>query len=217
MDTPIIDFILDVERRVSGADLASVAAFNLNAHFGPGPITIASMAELYPYENNVLRAVRISGKQLREYLEFSSRYFRQTTSADSLIDSGIPGFNYDIVAGVDYVLDISKPIGSRVTSLSRNGRPVQDADSFTMALHDYRQQGGGGFAMIQGAPVVYDKQETIRQLLIDEVRRKGTLKPEDYFVRNWRLAPDTIIGPAYRAMRRGAFDRPRPAAPPRSP
>lgn len=211
MDTPIIDFILDVERRVSGADLASVAAFNLNARFGPGPITLAAMAELYPYENNVLRVVRISGKQLRQYLEFSSRYFRERASGDSLIDGGVPGFNYDIVAGVDYVLDISKPIGSRVTTLARNGRPVQDSDSFTMALHDYRQQGGGGFAMIQGAPVVYDKQETIRQLLIDEVRRKGTLVPEDYFIRNWRLEPDSLVGAAYRAMRRGPFDRPRPA------
>jgi 2',3'-cyclic-nucleotide 2'-phosphodiesterase (5'-nucleotidase family) len=214
MDTPIIDFILEVERRVSGADLASVAAFNLNARFGPGPITIAQMAELYPYENNVLRAVRITGKQLRDYLEFSSRYFRAGAVGDSLIDGGIPGFNYDIVAGVDYVLDISKPMGSRITTLTRNGQPVKDTDSFTMALHDYRQQGGGGFAMIQGAPVVYDKQETIRQLLIDEIRRKGTVRPEDYFVQNWRLAPDTIAGPAYRAMRRGRFDRPRPTPPP---
>lgn len=209
VDSPIIDFILEVERRASGADLASVAAFSLNAAFGPGKITVAQMAELYPYENNVLRAVRISGRQLRDYLEFSARYFRERAPVDSLIDAGIPGFNYDIVAGVDYVLDLSKPIGSRVTSLTRDGRPVADGDSFTMALHDYRQQGGGGFAMLRGAPVVYDRQEQIRQLLIDEVRRKGVLRPEDYFVRNWRLAPDSIVGLAYRSMRRLPFDRPR--------
>ena len=209
MDTPIIDFILEVERRASGADLASVAAFNLNADFGPGPITIADMAELYPYENNVLRAVRISGRQLREYLEFSARYFRATGARDSLIDPTIPGFNYDIVAGVDYVLDLSRPIGSRVTALTRDGRPVADTDSFTLALHDYRQQGGGGYAMLQGAPVVYDQQQVIRQLLIDEVRRRGVLRPEDYFTRNWRLAPDTLVDAAYRAMRRLPFDRPR--------
>ncbi len=216
-DTPIIDFVLEVTRRAAGADLASVAAFNLNARFGPGPITIANMAELYPYENNVLRAIRISGKQLRDYLEFSSRYFRERAAGDSLIDGAVPGFNYDVVAGVNYVLDISRPVGSRITSLTRNGQPVQDGDSFTMALHDYRQQGGGGFAMLSGAPVVYDKRETIRQLLIDEVKRKGTLRPEDYFVKNWRLAPDTLVGPAYRAMRRGAFDRPRSAVPSRTP
>jgi 2',3'-cyclic-nucleotide 2'-phosphodiesterase/3'-nucleotidase len=208
VDTPIIDFVLEVERRTSGADLASVAAFSLNAAFGPGPITVAKMAELYPYENNVLRAVRISGRQLRAYLEFSSRYFRERAVGDSLIDAAIPGFNYDIVAGVDYVLDISRPIGSRVTTLSRNGRAVSDTDSFTMALHDYRQQGGGGFAMLQGAPVVYDRQEQIRQLLIDEVRRKGSIDPSDYFTQNWRLAPDSLVGAAYRAMRRLPYDRP---------
>ncbi len=219
LDTPIIDFILEVERRVSGADLASVAAFNLNAGFGPGPISAGDIAELYPYENNVLRAVRISGKQLREYLEFSARYFRERAAGDSLIDPGVPGFNYDIVAGVDYVLDISKPIGGRVTSLARNGRPVADTDSFTMALHDYRQQGGGGFTMLRGARVVYDRQESIRQLLIDEIRRKGTLRPEDYFTRNWRLAPDSLVGSAYRAMRRLPYDRARaaPGGPPRTP
>jgi 2',3'-cyclic-nucleotide 2'-phosphodiesterase/3'-nucleotidase len=211
VDTPIVDFVLEVERRTAGADLASVAAFSLNASFGPGPITVAKMAELYPYENNVLRAVRISGRQLRAYLEFSSRYFRERAAADSLIDAAIPGYNYDIVAGVDYVLDISKPIGARVTTLLRNGRPVSDTDSFTMALHDYRQQGGGGFAMLQGAPVVYDHQEQIRQLLIDEIRRKGTLNPGDYFTQNWRLAPDSMVGTAYRAMRRLPSDRP-PAA-----
>jgi 2',3'-cyclic-nucleotide 2'-phosphodiesterase (5'-nucleotidase family) len=216
VDTPILDFILEVERRVSGADLASVAAFNLNASFGPGPITVAKMAELYPYENNVLRAVRISGRQLREYLEFSSRYFRERASGDSLIDASVPGFNYDIVAGVDYVIDISKPVGSRVTTLTRNGRPVADNDSFTMALHDYRQQGGGGFAMLRGAPVVYDEQKQIRQLLIDEVQRKGTLNPADYFKQNWRLAPDSLVGAAYRSMRRLPYDRP-PAVRPTPP
>lgn len=208
-DTPVLDFILEVERRAANADLASVAAFNLNAAFGPGPITIADMAELYPYENNVLRAVRISGRQLRQYLEFSARYFRAGPRIDSLVDPGIPGFNYDIVAGVDYVVDIARPVGQRITSLTRGGRPVADTDTFTLALHDYRQQGGGGYAMLQGATVVYDQQQVIRQLLIDEVRRRGVLRPADYFVRNWRLAPDSLVDAAYRSMRGLPFDRPR--------
>lgn len=207
-DSPIIDFILEVERRAAKSDLASVAAFTLNADFGPGPVTIADMAELYPYENNVLRAVKISGKQLRDYLEFSARYFRSGRT-DSLVDPAIPGFNYDIVAGVDYVIDIGKPIGSRITSLTRGGRAVSDVETFTLALHDYRQQGGGGYSMLQGAPVVYDQQQVIRQLLIDEVRSKGVLRPEDYFTNNWRLTPDSLADAAYRSMRRLPFDRPR--------
>jgi 2',3'-cyclic-nucleotide 2'-phosphodiesterase (5'-nucleotidase family) len=209
LDTPIIDLVLEVQRRAAGADLASAAAFNLNAAFGPGAITMADVAELYPYDNNVLRAIRISGRQLRDYLEYSARYFRGGQRIDSLIDASVPGFNFDIVSGVDYVIDITRPIGSRITTLSRNGRPVVDTDSFTLALNDYRQSGGGGYAMLRGAPLVYDQQQVIRQLIIDEVQRRGDVKPEDYFVRNWRLAPDTLVGAAYRAMRGLPYDRPR--------
>src|SRR5690242_21158660 len=49
------------------------------------------------------------------------------------------------------------------------------------------QTGGGGYTMLSGAPVVYDKQQDIRQLLIDEVRRRGVIAPSDYFTRNWEI------------------------------
>jgi hypothetical protein len=65
--------------------------------------------------------------------------------------------------------------------------------------------------MLQGAPLVYDQQQVIRQLLVDEVQRKGELRPQDYFTRNWRLEPDSIVGAAYRSMRRLPYDRPRPS------
>jgi len=48
--------------------------------------------------------------------------------------------------------------------------------------------------MLRGAPVVYDRQQEIRQLLIDEVRAKNTLVPGDYFHRNWRIVPAAAIG-----------------------
>ncbi|MFL5623202.1 MAG: 5'-nucleotidase C-terminal domain-containing protein [Gemmatimonadaceae bacterium] len=187
-DTPLIDFILETERKAAGSDLASTAAFSTDVVLNPGPITIAQVARLYPYDNT-LRAVRITGKQLRDYLEFSSRYHRTPTSASAPLetDPQIPGYNFDIVSGVDYVIDVSRPLGSRITRLDYEGRPVRDADSFTMALNNYRQTGGGGYAMLSGAPVVYDKQQEIRQLLIDEVRSRGVLRQADYFRKNWSL------------------------------
>jgi 2',3'-cyclic-nucleotide 2'-phosphodiesterase (5'-nucleotidase family) len=187
-DTPLIDFILETERNAAGADLASTAAFSTEVVMGPGPITIAQVAQLYPYDNT-LRAVRISGKQLRDYLEFSSRYYRTPASGTARLeaDPQIPGYNFDIVSGVDYVIDVSRPLGSRITRLDYKGAPVRDSDSFTMALNNYRQTGGGGYAMLSGAPVVYDKQQEIRQLLIDEVKRRGDLRQADYFVPNWSL------------------------------
>ncbi|MGQ0767139.1 MAG: 5'-nucleotidase C-terminal domain-containing protein, partial [Gemmatimonadota bacterium] len=210
VDVPIIDFILEVQRRATGAQLSSTAAFDVNASLDAGDITIAEVARLYPYDNT-LRAIRLSGRQLREYLEHSARYYRTTGSPEaqrSLVDPAIPGFNFDIVAGADYELDISKPLGSRVTTLSVGGRAVADADTFTMALNNYRQSGGGGFAMLAGAPVVHDRGEEIRDLLIDEVRRARILRPEDYHTRNWRLAPPAAVAAAYQSIRADAFNQP---------
>jgi 2',3'-cyclic-nucleotide 2'-phosphodiesterase (5'-nucleotidase family) len=209
-DTPLIDFILEVERRAANADLASTPAYALDAALDAGPITEAELARLYPYDNT-LRAIRISGRQLREYLEFSARYFRtfagDTGRTTSLIDERVPGYNYDIVSGADYVLDISRPVGSRLTSLTVKGRPVADADTFTLALNNYRQTGGGGYAMLRGAPVVYDAQQELRQLLVDEVGRRKTLSPETYFTPNWRLEPPAAIGAAYAAMHSSPTER----------
>lgn len=198
--TALIDFILDVERRASGAQLASTAAFSLDASLAAGPITVARLSALYPYDNT-LRAVKLSGAQLRAYLEQSARYFRRNADGSIDVDPTIPGFNYDIVGGVDYTIDVSKPIGERITTLDFHGRPVAPTDTFTMALNNYRQTGGGGFAMLRDAPVVYDKQLEIRQLLIDEVRRKGTLSPSDYFHSNWRIVPAAAIGGLLKSSR----------------
>jgi 2',3'-cyclic-nucleotide 2'-phosphodiesterase/3'-nucleotidase len=192
VDTPLMDFILEVERNASGAQLASTAAFSLDASLAAGPITVARLAALYPYDNT-LRAVKISGAQLRAYLEQSARYFREAADGRFGIDASIPGYNYDMVAGVDYTIDVSRPIGDRIVTLAYEGRPVAATDTFTMALNNYRQTGGGGFSMLRDAPVVYDRQLEIRQLLIDEVKRRGTITPADYFHPNWRIVPASAI------------------------
>jgi len=194
-DTPLIDFVLETERKVAGTDLASTAAFSTEAELSPGPITVAQVAELYPYENS-LRGIRITGRQLRDYLEFSARYWRTPASPTAPLepDPSIPGYNFDIVSGVDYAIDVSRPIGSRITRLDYKGSAVRDADTFTMALNNYRQTGGGGFAMLAGAPEVYRGETEIRELLIDEVKARGQLTTAGYFTPNWRLERGSSSG-----------------------
>ncbi|MGZ8468236.1 MAG: 5'-nucleotidase C-terminal domain-containing protein, partial [Gemmatirosa sp.] len=208
-DTPLLDFVLEVMRRTAKSDLAAGAAFSLDAGLDAGPVTVAEMARLYPYENT-LRAVKVSGAQLRAFLEHSARYYRPFDASNPsarVVDPSVPGYNFDVVAGADYVLDIARPVGQRVTSLAVRGRPVTDTDTFTLALNNYRQTGGGGFAMLAGAPVVYDEGLEIRQLLIDEAKARGTLDPAAYHTRNWRLAPASAVGAAYASMRGDATGR----------
>lgn len=204
IDSPITDFVAEVVRRETNSDLAAVAAFSLNARLDSGAITTARVAELYPYDN-VLRAVRINGRQLREFMEYSARYYRSLTPegnapAGGVVDASVPGYNFDIVSGVDYTIDLTKPIGQRITTLTYKGKPVADDDSFTMATNNYRVGGGGGYSMMPSLPVTYAKDVEIRQLLIDEVKRAGTVESSNYFKQNWKLAPSAVIPMAYQQM-----------------
>ena len=204
-DTPIVDFVLEVMRKTAHTDLAAGSAFGF-AGLDSGAISIADLARLYPYDNT-LRGIRLSGVQLRAYLEQSARYYgTYGDSTQPVTDPRIPGYNFDIIAGVDYVLDISKPNGSRVTSLRYKGRAVQPTDTFSLALNNYRQTGGGGYSMIASAPVIYQGTDEIRVLLEREVKSKGVIRPGDYFTQNWRIVPPAAVARAYDASHRNADD-----------
>jgi 2',3'-cyclic-nucleotide 2'-phosphodiesterase (5'-nucleotidase family) len=191
-DVALIDLIQEVQRREARADLSTASAFSLSAALPAGEITVAQIARLYPYENT-LRALRLSGAQVRAYLEHSARFWTVRLDGagrpEAVPDPRIPGYNLDFLQGADYTVDLSRPAGQRITTLSIKGREVQPTDSFTVAVNNYRASGGGGYDMLRGAPVVYEGTTEIRDLLVEEVRRRGTLRADDYHVENWRLLP----------------------------
>ncbi|HUF12723.1 MAG TPA: 5'-nucleotidase C-terminal domain-containing protein [Longimicrobiales bacterium] len=193
-DTPLIDFINDVQRRAAGSQLSSSAAFTLDARIPRGPVTIADIAGVYVYDNT-LKAIRITGAQLRAYLEKSAEFFTgwPLEPGQPATDPDIPGYNYDMVSGVEYAIDLTRPVGQRIVGLTFEGEPVRDEQTFTLALNNYRQTGGGGFAMLADAPVVYDEQREIRDLLIEEFERVGTVDPADYFESSWELRPAEAV------------------------
>src|SRR5213596_1229285 len=173
-DTPLLDFINDVQRRKAGAQLSAAAVFDVQPGLPEGEIHQRELSGIYPYENT-LRAVKISGQQLRDYLEQSARYFRTYEPGGPVINDSFPPYNYDVVSGVVYNIDLSRPAGQRIRGLAYEGKIVQPSDSFTLALNSYRQSGGGGYTMLQGARVVYDRGESIRDLLAAEIRTRRLL------------------------------------------
>jgi 2',3'-cyclic-nucleotide 2'-phosphodiesterase/3'-nucleotidase len=186
-DTPVIDFINAVQRERTGADLSASAAFDTRGALPAGNVSLADLASIYPYDNT-LKAVRISGADLRAFLEHSARYYRGIgPDSRPVINDSVPGYNFDMVSGADYELDLAQPLGQRVVALTVRGRPVAATDSFTLAVNNYRAAGGGGFTMIARAPVVYDRNEDVRDLLAEWLARRGTLRPDEVFVQNWRI------------------------------
>ena len=220
-DVPIIDFInyvqaLTVKAALTGADadlpmLSIAAPFNRAASFPQGNVTIRDVAGLYIFDNTLLGS-RVTGAQVKDYLEFSANYFKPvattgpvpiasvTNAVTPTAPNGTPDYNYDIVAGLEarltYDIDLAQPVGSRITNLLYAGAPLDPAKQFVMAVNNYRQGGGGNFPHIKNAPVVYNAQVEIRQLLIDWVVANGEIDPTEFASMDWRLvsngAPITI-------------------------
>jgi 2',3'-cyclic-nucleotide 2'-phosphodiesterase (5'-nucleotidase family) len=204
---PLVNFVNDVQRRRTGADLSATSVADLRAGFDADTIRVAQVLALSPFDNT-LRAVRLSGAQLKAYLEWSARAFRVDPAGRIGLNDSVPGYDADIVSGAQYDVDLRRPVGDRIQRLAVRGRPVQPADSFTLALDSRRQTGAGGYTMLRGAPVVYDKGELIPELLLEAVRSRGPIDPARYAGGEWRIVPEV----ADRAVR-SLFGLPAPPLP----
>ncbi|HMU61292.1 MAG TPA: 5'-nucleotidase C-terminal domain-containing protein [Gemmatimonadales bacterium] len=202
---PLTTWINEVQRRQAGTDLASTAVFNPRAGLPAGEIRLADVAGVYPYENT-LRGIRITGAQLAAYLEQSAQYYTVDSTGTVGTDSTIPGYNFDVVTGAEYELDLSQPVGSRVRGLRVNGRDVVPSATYTLALNSYRQEGGGGFEALRGAPLVYDQTESVRELLVADLRRRGQIDPMQFGAHNWRITPPAALASARLLTRPPARD-----------
>jgi 2',3'-cyclic-nucleotide 2'-phosphodiesterase/3'-nucleotidase len=185
--------------------LALAAPFNRAAAIPAGDVSIRDVAGLYIFDNTLV-AVRLTGAQLKDYLESCAKYFKQVSTAgpfpaDSVTNAptptapnGTPDYNYDVAAGLDaplkYDIDIAKPVGQRIVGLSYGGVAVGADQVFAVAVNNYRQSGGGNFPHISTAPVLYNQQQEIRQLMIDWVKETGEIDPAKFASVDWKLVAD---------------------------
>jgi 2',3'-cyclic-nucleotide 2'-phosphodiesterase / 3'-nucleotidase len=186
-DSAILDLVQRVQLEKGQADVSMVANFNRAARIAKGPVTVRDIAGLYIYENTLV-VLEVTGQQLKDALEHSARYFRPfepNKSASDLIDERIPGYNYDMAEGVSYDLDLTKPYGQRIQNLRYRDRPLRMDEKLKLATNNYRVNGGGGYNMYKGAPVVYRSSQEIREMIIDwvEEHKRIPVQPTN----NWRL------------------------------
>src|SRR5262249_50138968 len=122
--TPIVELIQAVQKARSKAELSAATAFDTRAGFPDGDGRLRDVFAIYPYENT-LRAIRITGAQLKDYLEQSARYYTTDSVGRAALDPTVFGYNYDMVSGATYDIDLRLPPGSRIRNLAVRGRAVQ--------------------------------------------------------------------------------------------
>lgn len=186
-DTAVIDLINEVQLKYTGADVAAAALFKPDSNIEKGPVTYSDIFDIYKYPNT-LYAVEVTGKQLKEYMEWSASYYNTYKPGDVTIsfNPDIRGYNYDMFAGVEYKIDISKPPGERIVDLTFKGKPVEDDQIFKLAVNNYRfgstLQSKG---MVSKEPYFKSDPVSLRSYIAEYIEEKGTIEPK--VDNNWEI------------------------------
>jgi len=192
MYTPLVDLVNRVQMYYGQADVSAAASFSATALIPQGTVTLQHVSSVYIYENYMF-TIQITGKQLKQYLELTACYFDQVapgTAVDGLQNvanlknattatTKWPSYNYDMVTGVNYHINISKPVGSRIQNLTytKTGATVNDGDVIKFALNNYRYTGGGPLAAASAFPQANGLSGFMAVMGLDSLGRKGLAKP----------------------------------------
>lgn len=121
-----------------------------------GPIAIKNVADLYLYDN-VTAILKVTGAQLKEWLEMSAGQFNTIDptkkEAQQLINPSYRTYNFDVIDGVTYEYDVTQPNkydregklihpdASRVRNLKYQGKDVAPDQEFIVVTNNYRANG----------------------------------------------------------------------------
>jgi len=186
-DSALLQLIHGVQKKAVGAQFSAAFSPSTRYFVPKGPTSIRQFWALMPYENKVAR-IRVTGLQVKLWLEHAARYYN-FSHLPELFNPEVAGFDYDMIDGVGYALDLSKPLGQRVVDLKYQGQPVKENQAFTLAINSYRLSGGGGYLEaihFKGEAEVVNPTP-LRNLLFERVLAQPTLNIP--LVENWRIIP----------------------------
>lgn len=211
------DLIQNLQLQITGADISFNAPLLFNATINAGPVYVADMFNLYKYENQ-LYVMKLTGEEIRKYLEMSySLWVNTMTSKDDhllLLSETTKGdqqrlgfknfsFNFDSATGIDYIVDVTKPNGQKVSILRMsNGLPFDEHAVYKVAINSYRGNGGGEL-LTKGAGIpkeeldkriIWRSERDQRYYLMKEIEKQKNLDPKPNH--NWKFIPESWTLPA---------------------
>ncbi|GEQ73055.1 bifunctional metallophosphatase/5'-nucleotidase [Comamonas testosteroni] len=175
-----------------GKDFTDVAA---------GSLAIYNAADLYLYPNTVY-AVKVNGADIKSWLEAAAKRFNQidvNKTAEQPLISSFPGYNFDMftTADVQYEIDVTQPLGSRIKNLSYLGKPMDTAQEFVIATNNYRATSGASFIpKLDGSSAIWASPDANRDVVIEYVRKNPQItRAANGAAKSWRFAKVTTAGP----------------------
>ncbi|AJQ60845.1 bifunctional 2',3'-cyclic-nucleotide 2'-phosphodiesterase/3'-nucleotidase [Bacillus thuringiensis] len=166
-----------------------------------GTLAIKNVADLYVYPNT-LYAVKVNGAQVKEWLEMSAGQFNQIdpkkTEEQPLVNIGYPTYNFDILDGLKYEIDVTQPAkydkdgkvvnanANRIVNMTYEGKLVADKQEFIVATNNYRGS-SQTFPGVSKGEVVYQSQDETRQIIVKYMQKIKDIDPAAD--QNWTFKP----------------------------
>ncbi len=208
-----MSFLHQLQLEISGADISFAAPLSMNAVIKKGPMKVSDTFTLYKYEN-MLYVISMTGKEIKNYLEEAySIWTKQITGSQphlinfksdnpTYTDNRLakPAYNFDSAAGIDYLVDVTKTKGEKITILGlSDGRKFNLDSTYTVAINSYRANGGGDL-LTKGAGISHSELKTRIVTATDKDLRYYLIKhieanPEIKVVKmdNWKFVPENIV------------------------
>ncbi|MGG4049314.1 bifunctional 2',3'-cyclic-nucleotide 2'-phosphodiesterase/3'-nucleotidase [Paenibacillus favisporus] len=219
-DDPSIQIVTNaqkwyVEKNLKGTEYENLPVLSAGAPFKAGgrngasyytnipagTIAIKNVSDLYVYPNTV-HAVVVTGAEVKEWLEWSAGQFNQIdpskTTEQPLVNMDFPTYNYDVIDGITYQIDVTQPnkydakgtvvnpSANRIKNLQFDGKPIELKQKFVVATNNYRAS-SSKLANPDGKRIIMAAPDENRQVIIDYIRDNGTINPSADG--NWTFAP----------------------------
>jgi len=216
---PFVDIVHDLQLKITGADISFTAPLSFNQTIRSGIMRVRDFFNLYRFEN-YLYVMELTGSEILNYLEFSYSLwlnqmagpedhlllFREDGDGRPLADSqgrfrlANPSFNFDSAAGIEYTVDVSKPVGQRINITSmEDGTPFDPEKTYRVAINSYRGSGGGAHLTAgAGIPheklrerIVFTSEKDLRSEMIKYFREKKEVSAKAR--NNWSIIPESWV------------------------
>ncbi|MFD1465697.1 bifunctional metallophosphatase/5'-nucleotidase [Lapidilactobacillus mulanensis] len=177
---PYIQFIQDVQRDATKTKISGTALFNNDGQGFGKIITFRSVLTNYIYPNT-LAVVKVSGADLRAALEQCANYFTVTATGEIGVNPKFETpkpqhYNYDMYAGINYTIDVSRPVGQRITELTYEGQSIRPEQELEVVVNQYRAVGGGNYQMFTADKIVREVTEDMTEIIADYLRVHPVVK-----------------------------------------
>ena len=193
-DTAVMDLINDVQLLNSGADVSAAALFADTSDIKAGDINYGTIFGIYKYDNTLYR-VKVTGKELKSYMEWSAACYNQWVEGDVSISFNPekPGYLYDMFSGVDYEIDLSKPVGQRIRNVRFKGKLLSDEQELTLAVNNYRYSSALKAQKLVAGTKEWESPNSIRDMLVEYIKSKGVIQPK--VDNNWKIVGVNLASP----------------------